>query len=543
MQRPSIHVAITIATVLAVQTASIAQTSATYPLTPRVLQLISKLTLDEKLSLVRGASDPNNLGQAGYLPGVPRLGIGALRLTDGPAGIRVGKPATAMPAPVAMAASFDPNQALRFGATVGKEGRALGQDVLLSPMVNIVRQSGAGRNFETLGEDTLLAASMVSAQVKGVQSNGLIATVKHFAANNFEQGRMGVNVLIDERTLNEIYLPAFAAAVNAGAGSVMGAYNKINGTYCCENSALLETTLRQKMGFGGFVMSDWFATQSTNASIQAGLDMEMPGDGIRIPGRDGFFGQSLKTSIETGELPESTLDRSVARILVVMEKFGHLDKPKLRPTFDKTAGRKAARDIAEAGAVLLKNDRLILPLKTDALKNIAWIGLPFERPVIGGGGSAQVTPTHTTSIKTLLSANYGIATPRYAPGIDTQGTAIPAVAFKDLTRANDAAAARRMNPGVGIINDPQIRTPDINHVAKNALESQIPQIWNGNLVAPVTGRYGIKVQVDGGQAALTIGGKLRANAGGLFGGGASLYKTQDGLLTLSLIHISEPTRH
>jgi beta-glucosidase len=539
MHKSSITAGLTVAILSAFQTSTLAQTTATYPLTPRVLQLIGKLTLDEKLSLVRGGVDPNNLGQAGYIPGVPRLGIWPLRLTDGPAGIRVTKPATAMPAPVSMAATFNPDIARRFGATVGKEGRALGQDVLLSPMVNIVRQPGAGRNFETLGEDPLLAASLVAAQVKGVQQNGLIATVKHFAANNFEQGRMGVNVLIDERTLNEIYLPAFTAAVSAGAGSVMGAYNKINGTYCCENSALLETTLRQKMGFGGFVMSDWFATQSTNASIQAGLDMEMPGDGIRIPGRDGYFGTSLRKAIETGELPEATLDRSVARILVVMEKFGHLDKPKPRPTFDKAAGRKAARDIAEAGAVLLKNDRFILPLKSDALKTIAWVGLPFERPVIGGGGSAQVTPTNITSIRQLLKSAHGIDKPLYAPGIDTDGTAIPALAFTNLTRANDAAAARRPGPpsgdtAFGIINDPQIRTADINHVAKNALATRIPQIWKGNLVAPVTGRYGIKVQVDGGQASLTIGEKLRANAGGLFGGGASLYKTKDGLLTATL---------
>ena len=534
MHKSSITAGLTAVLLSAFHTSTLAQTTATYPLTPRVLQLIGKLTLTEKLSLVRGGEDPNNLGQAGYIPGVPRLGIGPLRLTDGPAGIRVGKPATAMPAPVAMAATFNPDIARRFGATVGKEGRALGQDILLSPMVNIVRQPGAGRNFETLGEDPLLAASLVAAQVKGVQANGLIATVKHFAANNFEQGRMGVNVLIDERTLNEIYLPAFAAAVNAGAGSVMGAYNKINGTYCCENSALLETTLRQKMDFGGFVMSDWFATQSTNASIQAGLDMEMPGDGIRIPGRDGYFGTSLRTAIETGELLEATLDRSVARILVVMEKFGHLDKPKPRPVFDKAAGRKAARDIAEAGAVLLKNDRFILPLKSATLKNIAWVGLPFERPVVGGGGSAQVTPTNITSIRQLLKSANGIDKPLYAPGIDTDGNAIPASAFINLTRANDTAAARRQDPGFGIINDPQIRTADINHVAKNALVTRFPQIWKGNLVAPDTGRYGIKVQVDGVQASLTIGEKLRANAGGLFGGGASLYKTQDGLLTATI---------
>ncbi|MFY8052725.1 MAG: glycoside hydrolase family 3 N-terminal domain-containing protein, partial [Armatimonadaceae bacterium] len=423
MYKTSAYVAMTAAVILVTQHSTNAQSTATYPLTPRVLQVIGKMTLDEKLSLVRGGSDPKNLGQAGYIPGVPRLGIGPLRLTDGPAGIRVGKPATAMPSPVAMAATFNPDIAQRFGATVGKEGRALGQDILLSPMVNIVRQPGAGRNFETLGEDPLLAATLVSAQVRGVQQNGMIATVKHFAANNFEQGRMGVNVRIDERTLNEIYLPAFTAAVKAGAGSVMGAYNKINGEYCCENSALLDTTLRQKMGFGGFVMSDWFATQSTNASIQAGLDMEMPGDGIRIPGRDGYFGTSLRNAIETGELPETTLDRSVARILVVMEKFGHLDKPKPRPVFDKAAGRKAARDIAEAGAVLLKNDRFVLPLKPATLKNVAWVGLPFTRPVIGGGGSAQVTPTNITSIRQLLQSVYGIGKPLYAPGIDTDGVA------------------------------------------------------------------------------------------------------------------------
>ena len=539
MYKTSTYVAMTVAVILVTQHSTIAQSTATYPLTPRVLQLIGKMTLDEKLSLVRGGSDPNNLGQAGYIPGVPRLGIGPLRLTDGPAGIRVGKPATAMPAPVAMAATFNPDIAQRFGATVGKEGRALGQDVLLSPMVNIVRQPGAGRNFETLGEDPMLAAALVSAQVRGVQQNGMIATVKHFAANNFEQGRMGVNVRIDERTLNEIYLPAFTAAVSAGAGSVMGAYNKINGEYCCENSALLDTTLRQKMGFGGFVMSDWFATQSTNASIQAGLDMEMPGDGIRIPGRDGYFGIGLRKAIETGELPETTLDRSVARILVVMEKFGHLDKPKPRPVFDKAAGRKAARDIAEAGAVLLKNDRFVLPLKPSTLKNVAWVGLPFTRPVIGGGGSAQVTPTNITSIRQLLQSVYGIDKPLYAPGIDTDGVAIPASAFTNLTRANDATAARRPGPqsgeaGLGKVNDPLIRVLDINHVTSNALTTRIPQLWKGNLIAPVTGRYGIKVQVDGGQANLTIGDNLRANAGGLFGGGASLYKTQDNLLSATL---------
>ncbi|MGD2134539.1 MAG: glycoside hydrolase family 3 N-terminal domain-containing protein, partial [Gemmatimonadales bacterium] len=203
-----------------------------------IAALLRAMTLEEKLSFLYGAEDPADRGQAGYIPGVPRLGIPPLRLADGPAGIRTSMPATALPAPVALAASFDPELARRFGQVIGREGRARIQDVLLSPMVNIVRVPQAGRNFETLGEDPLLAARMVAAEVRGIEEEGLIATVKHYVANNYERDRMTSSAQVGDRTLSEIYLPGFEAAVDAGVGSVMCAYNRVNGVYACDSEEL-----------------------------------------------------------------------------------------------------------------------------------------------------------------------------------------------------------------------------------------------------------------------------------------------------------------
>src|SRR5579862_9844220 len=185
--------------------------------TSRIDRLIAQMTLPEKLSMLHGARDPENLGQAGYLPGVPRLGIPPMRLTDGPAGVRTGKPATALPAPVALASTFSPALAEQYGQTIGRDGAALRQDVILAPMVNIVRVPQGGRNFETLGEDPFLASRIVAAEIKGIQSQGLIATVKHFAENNQENARQQVSADVDERTMHEIELQGFEAAVKAAS--------------------------------------------------------------------------------------------------------------------------------------------------------------------------------------------------------------------------------------------------------------------------------------------------------------------------------------
>lgn len=210
------------------------------------------------------------------MPGVPRLGIPALRLADGPAGVRVARHATALPAPVLLASAFDPALAREYGRVLGREGRALGQDVLLAPMANLIRTPYAGRNFETFAEDPRLTADLVAEVIRGVQDEGLIATVKHFAQQprtrprHRRRDRHRADPARDRAT-------GFEAAVAAGAGAVMGAYNKVNGVHACENKPLLDELLRGNWGFDGWVMSDWNATHSTVAAIGAGLDMEMPG--------------------------------------------------------------------------------------------------------------------------------------------------------------------------------------------------------------------------------------------------------------------------
>lgn len=385
---------------------------------PRVESLIGRLTLDEKISLLHGATDPNSLGQAGYVPGVPRLNIPPLRLADGPAGVRVTRHATALPAPVLLASAFDPELARRYGRVIGREGRALGQDVLLSPMVNLIRTPYAGRNFETFSEDPLLASGMVAAEIEGIQGEGLIATVKHYAMNNQEQDRMSVDVRVDEQTMHELELRGFEAAVVARTGAVMGAYNKVNGTFACENRTLLTDVLREQWGFEGWVMTDWFAAHSTVAAITAGLDMEMP-DGT-------YFGTALRSAVQNGTVPERYVDRAVRRILTVMDRFGLLDgSAPPRPDRDAPASAAVALEIAEAGAALLRNERRTLPLARGG--SLAVIGPTGALPFVSGGGSAHVVPDHADSPLDALKSRAGKLT--YALGEDLYGKAIPASAL------------------------------------------------------------------------------------------------------------------
>ncbi|GGS12737.1 hypothetical protein GCM10010252_60280 [Streptomyces aureoverticillatus] len=386
---------------------------------PRVESLVRRLTLDEKISLLHGANDPKGLGQAGYVPGVPRLGIPELRLADGPAGVRVTAHATALPAPVLLAAAFDPELARRYGRVIGREGRALGQDVLLSPMVNLIRTPYAGRNFETFGEDPLLSADLVAQEIRGIQEEGLIATVKHFAMNNQEKDRMSIDVRVDERTMHETELRGFEAAVAAGVGSVMGAYNKVDGAFACENKELLDEVLRERWGFDGWVMTDWFAAHSTAAAIGAGLDMEMP-DGT-------YFGAALKRAVEGGGVPEAHVDRSVRRLLGVLDRFGLLDgSAPPRPDRDPGAGAAVALEVAKAGATLLRNRRGALPLTGRAARSLAVIGPTGSLPFVSGGGSAHVIPDRAVSPLEAIKSRAGHgARVRYALGEDLFGKAIP----------------------------------------------------------------------------------------------------------------------
>ncbi|WP_069767799.1 glycoside hydrolase family 3 C-terminal domain-containing protein [Streptomyces sp. LUP30] len=384
----------------------------------RVAALIARMSLDEKLSFVHGSTDPRALGQAGYIPGVPRLGIPELRLTDGPAGVRVNAHATAMPAPVALASSFDDRLARTYGQVIGRDGRALGQDVLLSPMTNIIRVPYAGRNFETFSEDPLLSSRMVSGEIGGVQSQGLIATVKHYAENNQEDNRMGVNVGVDEQTLRQIELPAFEAAVKAGAGAVMCSYNSVNGRHGCGSEELLDSILKEQWGFKGWVMSDWGAAHATT-DIVNGLDQEMP-SGV-------FLGDELKTAIKNGTIPVSELNDAVARILGQMRKFGLLaGAAGRRPARDPKGGARIAQKVAEAGSVLLKNTGKALPL-TGADTSIGLIGPTAKTPKVTGGGSSYVVPDSASSPLATITQRAGRkATVRYAAGGDNTGAPIPA---------------------------------------------------------------------------------------------------------------------
>ncbi|MEU7021909.1 glycoside hydrolase family 3 C-terminal domain-containing protein [Streptomyces sp. NPDC046203] len=440
----------------------------------RVAELLARLTLDEKTALLHGATDPENLGQAGYVPGVPRLGIPPLRLADGPAGIRVRAHATALPAPVMLAAAFDPGLARAYGRIVGREGRALGQDVLLAPMVNLIRTPYGGRNFETFSEDPLLCADLVAEEIRGIQAEGLIATVKHLALNNQERDRTTVDVRAGEQTLHETELRGFEAAVAAGAGSVMAAYNKVDGVHATENRALLTDLLRGRWGFDGWVTSDWEAVHTAGA-LTAGCDLEMPGGE--------HFGASLADAVREGRIDEADVDTAVRRLLTVRERFGALDPeregggpapgaaeteaenetgtgtetrtdirteaadatatgtgPRIatatatatvtattRPARDAAAGARLALRVALAGATLLRNENRALPLTGPAARSLAVIGPTGRVPFVSGGGSAHVVPDAAVSPLDALRARAGDgATVTYALGEDPYGKPLTA---------------------------------------------------------------------------------------------------------------------
>jgi len=487
--------------------------------------LIDAMTLDEKLSMLHGdRNDPLDLGQAGYNPGVARLGIPELRLADGPAGVRVSASATAMSAPVSLAATFDPDLAFQYGQVIGHEGRALGQDVLLSPMVNLVRVPYAGRNFETMGEDPYLANQIMGQEVSGIQDEGLIATIKHYAANNQEDNRQRVNANVDEQTLHEMYLPGFEGAINAGSGAVMCAYNSVNGAHACDNPYLLNEVLRGHWGFEGWVMTDWGATHSLDA-LEHGLDMEMPSER--------YFGDDLKDAVLNGSIPEAWVDQAVRRILVQMDRFGLLEGASPdggtpivppRPTIDVEADAAVARDVATAGAVLLKNDGKTLPLKSDDLRSLAVIGPTAQSLLVGGGGSARVigfVEREVSPLDALVELAGPKASISYVPGLDLTGVAVPASVLTPEGFPGEQGLLRE-NRDTG---ETQI-DPQVNYVGENTLPLARWR-WTGTLTAPTTGEYDLMIQTSGGRGDLRLDGRRIARTGGFFGG--SLIPTADGL--------------
>lgn len=408
----------------------------------RTTQLLTELTEAERYGLLSGATDPTGTA-TGYLPPIDRLDIPAFRLVDGPAGVRIpGEPATAFPAPIALAAAWDPPLAHKQGTVIAKEARAYGQDALLGPGLNLIRTPHCGRNFEYYSEDPYLTSRLGVATVKGIQSADVIATAKHYVANNQETERYSIDVDVSERALRECYLPAFRAVVEeADVGSVMTAYNRVNGAYMSEHRRLLTDVLRNEFGFDGYVVSDWYGTESTADAATAGLDLEMPGvgpeaflstgegdmedgtdfdgelsevamDGLPTIPAEPWFKAPLRTAVAEERIDSETIDAKLRRILGTMERFGVLEGNQPEGKLDTSEHHQLARRIGVEGTVLLKNEG-VLPLSTDA--EIALCG-PNADDTKRGGGSSEVTPTNETSPLDGLNARASSLT--FERGID-----------------------------------------------------------------------------------------------------------------------------
>jgi beta-glucosidase len=364
------------------------------PIATRVSELLSKMTLAQEVTLMTGASGSSYVG---FTPAIGSLCIPAINLEDGPAGVGDGMTnVTQLPAPVDIAATWDTSAEQEYGQVIGAEQAAKGTTVDLGPTINIDRDPRWGRAFESVGEDPYLNGQLGAADIRGVQSTGTMAQVKHFAVYNQETNRntSSDNAVISTQAQQEIYFPAFQAAVQQGAASsVMCSYSTINGTPACQDPYTLSTVLRQQYGFGGFVTSDWTATHSTAASANAGLNMDMPGS-------DGYYGSTLQSAVNSGQVSQSTINSEVSEILTEMFAFGLFDKaPTGSPaqTATSTADQAAATALSEEGTVLLKNTSNILPL-TSSDNSIAVIGADASTsPLTVGGGSAGVNSSGTVT--------------------------------------------------------------------------------------------------------------------------------------------------
>src|SRR4051794_37427688 len=386
------------------------------PAGARAQALVRQMTLDEKISQVHGTGFITGNGYTGFTPAIAPLGIPPFYLADGPNGVGNGATGvTAFPAAINNASTWDTALLRRYGAVLGAEHAGKGNDVALAPTMNILRVPGWGRSFETFSEDPELAGDIGAAEIRGIQSQGVIADAKHFAANNQETNRLTVNAVIDERTLREIYTAQFAKAVqDGGVRSIMCAYNKVNGPYACENPHLLRDILKGDLGFRGFVVSDWFATHSTVPAANAGLDLEMPG-GNTIFGRPApeseHFGDALKAAVQSGQVPEARLDDMVRRILTARIAEGQLDRTQTGShdavvTTDEH--QDFAEQLSEQGTVLLKNQDGVLPIDDQQAGSVAVIGATAQTaPIYTGGGSARVVPSGTVTPLEGIKARAG----------------------------------------------------------------------------------------------------------------------------------------
>ncbi|MBS0366954.1 MAG: glycoside hydrolase family 3 C-terminal domain-containing protein [Proteobacteria bacterium] len=386
----------------------------------RVEGLLRQLTPQEKYTLLGGVDYFN-------MPGIARLGIPVLTTSDGPMGVRSYRtPGNILPGGIALAATWDTAFAESFGRQIGRDARARGVHFWLAPGLNITRSPTNGRNFEYFGEDPYLAGRMGVNVIRGVQDEGVAATAKHFLGNNSEFARHTVDVRIDERTLREIYLPAFEAAVREGhVAAVMDSYNLVNGEHMSENRRLNVDLLKREWGFSGILMSDWGGTYDTLGAANGGLDLEMP---------SGRFlnAQALAPLVASGKVSQATIDDKVRRRLRTMVRFGWLDHPQLDATIPtlNAAAREAALTGARESMVLLKNDGALLPLDRTRIRTLLVLGPDAWPAVPTGGGSAVLLPFATVSVLEGISRGAGTGiNVQYARGIPDLRSVVGATRF------------------------------------------------------------------------------------------------------------------
>ncbi len=455
----------------------------------RVEELLNQLTLREKVSLLSGEDDWHTVA-------IPRLGIPALVMTDGPHGVRANRTggkrihsaATSFPTGVSMAASWDPALIERVGEALAEETRALGCDILLGPCVNIARTPLAGRNFEAYAEDPYLAGRIGVAWVKGLQRKGVGASLKHYACNNQEFERHRGSSVVDERTLREIYLAQFEMIVKeANPWTVMCSYNRINGVYASENDDLQNQILKGEWGFEGVVVSDWGANHTTVESITGGLDIEMPGPAL-------YYGRLLEAAVHTWQVNEDTIDEAARRMLRMIVKSGKMDGPLPAGSLNTPEHQALARELEEASITLLKNDGNVLPLK--GAQSIAVIGPNAAECRIGGGGSSYLEPPYRVSPLEGLKAKLGdTVIIHYEQGCDNF-VELPAIKpdylgegllceFFNNADCAGAPVASRIEPNV---EDWRIPLPP--GVDAKVFSAR----WTGTLTAPSSGRYALQLR-------------------------------------------------
>jgi beta-glucosidase len=458
------------------------------PLEQRVQSLLAQLTLEEKISLLGGDREF-------YVRPIPRLGLPEIKMADGPLGVRNYGKSTAYPATVALAATWNRDLARTFGESLARDCRARGVHVMLAPGMNIQRVPHNGRNFEYFSEDPALTAALGAQVIRGIQSQGVVATAKHFAANNQEEQRKTIDVRVEERALREIYFPQFKAAVDAGAGAFMTSYNRLNGPYTSAHSWLNLQVLKGEWGFRGVLMSDWGATHDTLGAANGGLDLEMP-SGANLNA------EKLRPLLDSGAVSTATIDAKVARILRLIVSHGFLDRPQKDDSIplDDPQSAAVAHTIASQGIVLLKNEGATLPLKPTQ-KRIVVLG-PLAAILPIGGGSSRVEPFRAS---TLVEGIRTVAPP------GTEVEFIPGAGATLMTRLLaatrfDGPLTRELFAGMKLEGAPVDRSATTTVAEDWSGVAPHPQLnrrrfsarWTGSITAPEDGTYTFMIESDDG---------------------------------------------